>query len=158
VKAVIQRVENASVTIDEKMHSAVGKGLVILLGVEKGDTEESLHYLVRKIAQMRIFEDVQGKMNLSIKDIKGEALVVSQFTLLADCQRGNRPSFTSAEEPKQAETMYKRFACALEESGVPVKTGVFGAMMKVSLTNDGPVTIILESKNSLNVSLPDGTG
>ena len=148
MKTVIQRVEKASVTIDEKVHSAIGNGLVILLGVEKGDTEESLHYLVRKIAQMRIFEDGQGKMNLSIKDVQGEALVVSQFTLLADCQRGNRPSFTSAEEPKQAEAMYKRFASALDEAGVPVKTGVFGAMMKVNLTNDGPVTIIIESKIS----------
>lgn len=146
MRAVVQRVEQGIVTIDEKVHNAIGKGFVILLGVEKGDTDKDLDYLVRKISQMRIFEDTQGKMNLSLKDVSGEALVVSQFTLFADCSRGNRPSFTMAEDPCQAEAMYKKFTRALEKAGVSVKTGVFGAMMKVSLTNDGPVTIILESR------------
>ena len=146
MRAVVQRVEQGIVTIDEKVHNAIGKGFVILLGVEKGDTDKDLDYLVRKISQMRIFEDTQGKMNLSLKDVSGEALVVSQFTLFADCSRGNRPSFTMAEDPCQAEAMYKKFTIALEKAGASVKTGVFGAMMKVSLTNDGPVTIILESR------------
>lgn len=146
MRAVIQRVDQGSVTIEGNVHSAIGKGFVILLGVEKGDTDEDINYLVRKISQIRIFEDSHGKMNLSLKDVGGEVIVVSQFTLLADCSRGNRPSFIKAEDPLQAEAMYRRFAKALEEAGVSVKTGVFGAMMKVSLINDGPVTIVLESR------------
>ena len=147
MKAVIQRVINSSVSIDGKIVSAIEKGYMILLGVEQGDTKEEADKLVKKIPLLRIFEDENGKMNLSCLDVDGEILVVSQFTLSADCSHGRRPSFIKAAPPDEANELYEYFVESLRKSGVKkVLTGEFGADMKVSLINDGPVTIILESK------------
>ena len=146
MKALIQRVKMAEVQIDGKIYSKTNKGLLIFLGIENGDTEKDIEYLVRKVPHLRIFEDSQEKMNLSTLDIKGEILVVSQFTLSADCRRGNRPSFDSAEEPAKAKDIYMRFIEGLRESGLKIETGDFGAYMQVHLINDGPVTIIIDSK------------
>jgi len=143
MKALIQRVKSASVTIDGELYSKTGQGYLILLGVEKGDSEEKILWLVNKIINLRIFENEEGKMALSVLDVNGEILVVSQFTLCADCKKGTRPSFDSAMPPKEANEMYEKFVKALSEK-ITVKTGVFGAMMDVSLINDGPVTIMLE--------------
>ena len=145
--AVIQRVLSASVTIDGEEHSAIGKGLLVLLGVKKGDTSAEAKYLADKTADLRIFEDVAGKMNLSVSDIGGEITVVSQFTLLADCSKGRRPAFTDAAPPPEAIPLYEEYISLLREKGFDVQTGVFGADMLVSLRNDGPVTIILEKNN-----------
>lgn len=142
----MQRVSEASVTVEGSEVASSGKGMLVLLGVEKGDTTEDLEFVARKVANLRIFEDGAGKMNLSIKDIEGEALVVSQFTLAADIRKGNRPGFDNAEEPKKAEQMYDRFIEVLEEHGVRVTSGRFAAHMAVSLVNDGPVTIMIEPK------------
>jgi len=136
----------AEVQIDGKIYSKTNKGLLIFLGIENGDTEKDIEYLVRKVPHLRIFEDSQEKMNLSTLDIKGEILVVSQFTLSADCRRGNRPSFDSAEEPAKAKDIYMRFIEGLRESGLKIETGDFGAYMQVHLINDGPVTIMIDSK------------
>jgi D-tyrosyl-tRNA(Tyr) deacylase len=136
----------AEVQIDGKIYSKTNKGLLIFLGIENGDTEKDIEYLVRKVPHLRIFEDSQEKMNLSTLDIKGEILVVSQFTLSADCRRGNRPSFDSAEEPAKAKDIYMRFIEGLGESGLKIETGDFGAYMQVHLINDGPVTIMIDSK------------
>lgn len=144
MKTVIQRVKKASVTIDEKLYSSIDKGLLILYGVEKNDTEDFSKYLCEKILKLRIFEDENQKMNLSVKDINGEILVVSQFTLAGDTRKGTRPSFDTAMPPKEAEIMYENFVKMMKDSGLTVKTGVFGAMMDVALVNDGPVTFILE--------------
>lgn len=146
MKALIQRVSEATVTIETKVFSRIGKGMLVFLGVEKGDTPRDLEYLVSKIRHLRIFEDEQKKMNRSIQDIGGEMLVVSQFTLAADCRKGNRPSFEAAEEPARAREMYERFVTMLEATGVEVKTGDFGSSMQVFLINDGPVSILLDSK------------
>ncbi len=146
MKALIQRVKMAEVLIDGKIYSKTNKGLLIFLGIENGDTEKDIEYLVRKVPHLRIFEDSQEKMNLSTLDIKGEILVVSQFTLSADCRRGNRPSFDSAEEPAKAKDIYMRFIEGLRESGLKIETGDFGAYMQVHLINDGPVTIMIDSK------------
>lgn len=146
MKALIQRVKMAEVQIDGKIYSKTNKGLLIFLGIENGDTEKDIEYLLRKVPHLRIFEDSQEKMNLSTLDIKGEILVVSQFTLSADCRRSNRPSFDSAEEPAKAKDIYMRFIEGLRESGLKIETGDFGAYMQVHLINDGPVTIMIDSK------------
>ena len=143
MKLVIQRVDSASVTIENNLHSSIKKGLLVLFGVEKDDSEDMLEYFAQKLLKLRIFEDEQGKMNKSILDIEGEILVVSQFTLCADCKKGTRPSFDNAKEPKVAKEYYEKFVEILKKSGINIKTGVFGAHMQVGLINNGPVTIIL---------------
>lgn len=148
MKAVIQRVKYSNVVVDGKEIGAVNQGLMVLLGVENGDTQAEADKLVKKIPVLRIFEDENGKMNLSCLDIDGEILVVSQFTLCADCSHGRRPSFIASAPPDEANRLYEYFVDKLRLSGVKkVATGEFGADMKVSLLNDGPVTIILESKD-----------
>ena len=147
MKAVIQRVSSASVSVDNTQISSINNGFLILLGVQQGDDEKDLEYLVNKTAGMRIFKDDKQHMNLSIKDVNGEALVVSQFTLCADTHKGRRPSFIHAAPPEIAKQMYQQFCEQLKIAGVPIQTGKFGAMMDVSLINDGPVTIILDSRD-----------
>jgi len=144
MRALVQRVTKASVTVDDKIISQIGKGLVVLLGVGHGDAEEQVEFLAEKIANLRIFEDEQGKTNLSILDVKGEAIVVSQFTLFADTRKGRRPSFINAAMPDVAEPLVDRFVESLRGHGVPSQTGKFGAHMLVEIHNDGPVTIWLE--------------
>lgn len=144
MKVVIQRVKNAEVKVDENIIGKIEQGFLILLGVAPQDDEKIVESLVEKICNLRIFSDENGKMNLSIKDINGEMLVVSQFTLYADCQKGNRPSFTGVALPEKANTLYEYFIKKCKEKVKKVETGEFGADMKVSLLNDGPVTIILE--------------
>ncbi len=143
MKLVIQRVTRASVTIENKLFSSIQKGALVLFGVEKDDSEDMLDYYAQKLLKLRIFEDEQGKMNKSLLDIKGEILVVSQFTLCADCKKGTRPSFDNAKEPKSAKEYYEKFVQILKTSGLNVQTGVFAAHMDVELVNNGPVTIIL---------------
>jgi D-aminoacyl-tRNA deacylase len=144
MRAVIQRVRRGKVSVDERVVSSIGNGLVILLGVGPDDTEENARALARKIAMLRIFEDDQEKMNLSVLDVKGEALVVSQFTLFADTRRGHRPSFSGAAAPDLARPLAERFTALLIEQGVPTQTGEFGAHMLVEIENNGPVTIWME--------------
>jgi D-tyrosyl-tRNA(Tyr) deacylase len=144
MRALLQRVSKASVTVDEQTISTIGKGLLILLGVGHGDREEQAKFLAEKIANLRVFEDQQGKTNLSILDVKGEAIVVSQFTLYADTHKGRRPSFIDAALPDAAEPLVNRFVELLRGQGVPTQTGRFGAHMAVEIHNDGPVTIWLE--------------
>ena len=144
MKAVIQRVAHASVTVEGDRVSEIGDGLLILLGIGPDDTEEKARLMTKKIAALRIFQDDADKMNLSVRDIGGSAIVVSQFTLYADCRKGNRPSFVGAAAPALASPLVDRFAELLNEQGVPTQTGVFGAHMDVDLLNSGPVTIILE--------------
>jgi D-aminoacyl-tRNA deacylase len=148
MKALLQRVSSAQVDIDGKTVGKIGKGLLVFLCVVKGDTDKDLDHIVKKVSQVRIFEDAQGKMNLSVQDIKGEALVVSQFTLAAATRRGNRPSFDGAETPARANVMYEAFIERLKAAGVPVQTGLFTARMDVSLVNDGPVTIWIDSNET----------
>ena len=148
MRAVIQRVTSASVTIGGQEKSAIGLGLLILLGVENADTQEDVEWLVKKVSNLRIFDDENGVMNRSIIDVNGEALVVSQFTLYASYKKGNRPSWFRAGSHEHSIPLYKDFCAALSESiGKPVGTGEFGAMMQVKLTNDGPVTICIDTKN-----------
>ena len=145
MRAVIQRVTSASVTVEGKVVGSIEKGLLILLGAGKEDTKQNVEEIFKKIKQLRIFPDDNGKMNLSIKEIEGQVLIVSQFTLYANCQRGNRPSFTEAAPPEEAKKLYEYFIqLCKEENFSKVETGIFGADMKVSLVNDGPVTVILE--------------
>jgi D-tyrosyl-tRNA(Tyr) deacylase len=143
VRAVVQRVSEARVTVEGEVVGAIGAGLCVLVGVAEGDGEPAAQRLGEKIARLRIFENVEGKFDRSLLDTGGAALVVSQFTLIADTQKGNRPSFTRAAAPAEAEPLVERVAAALRELGVPVETGVFGARMLVELANDGPVTILL---------------
>jgi D-tyrosyl-tRNA(Tyr) deacylase len=145
MRAVIQRVKHAKVSVNGKEISRINGGLLILLGIGPNDQEENARTMTKKIAALRIFQDDQEKMNLSVLDCGGEALVVSQFTLYADTRKGNRPSFTGAALPNLAEPLVDRFATLLNEQGVPTQKGEFGAYMQVELENDGPVTIILES-------------
>ena len=147
MRIVLQRVDHASVTVDEKVIGKIQRGFLLLVGVTHDDAIEDMEYLVRKIVQMRIFEDEEGKLNRSIQDIGGEILSVSQFTLYAETKKGNRPSFSKAAPGDVAIEMFEQFNGLLRETGVPVETGQFGADMKVELLNDGPVTILLDSKN-----------
>jgi len=146
MKAVIQRVKSAEVRVDGRVTGKIGKGLLILLGVRKGDGKSDLSFLASKIPELRIFEDDSGKFNLSLKEINGEMLIVSQFTLYSDCRKGRRPSFTDAEEPALAKNLYEQFISTLRGQGISVQTGEFQAKMEVHLINDGPVTLLLDSR------------
>lgn len=148
MRVVIQRVSEASVVADGVLTGAIGPGLLILLGIEEEDSREDIDWLVKKINQLRIFNDAEGKMNLSVQEVGGSFLVISQFTLFASTKKGNRPSYIRSARPETAEVLYEAFKKALaEESGKPVECGIFGADMKVSLLNDGPVTIWMDTKN-----------
>ncbi|MEN8246501.1 MAG: D-aminoacyl-tRNA deacylase [Thermodesulfobacteriota bacterium] len=144
MRAVVQRVSESSVTVDDRVVGKVGKGLLVLLGVARGDEPSAADYLAEKISNLRIFEDADGKMNRSLMDVRGEMLVVSQFTLLGDCRKGRRPSFIQAAPPEIADRLYLHFVEAVCSKGVHVETGQFQAMMAVKLINDGPVTLVLE--------------
>lgn len=148
--AVIQRASEASVRINDEVRSKIGGGLVVLLGIEEADAEDDIHWLTRKIANMRIFDDEEGVMNKSLIDVDGELLLISQFTLHASTKKGNRPSYIKAAKPDQAIPLYEQFIKVMEATvGKGVETGEFGADMKVSLVNDGPVTIIVDTKNKV---------
>lgn len=148
MRALIQRTQRASVTISEKLHSSIGKGLLILLGIEEADTQEDIDYLVGKISRLRIFDDENGVMNLDITQVGGDAMVVSQFTLHASTKKGNRPSYIRSAPEPVSRPLYEQFVTYLEGLlGTKVETGEFGADMQVSLVNDGPVTIIIDTKN-----------
>lgn len=149
MKAVIQRVSKASVDVEGQTIGKIGKGFMVLLGVHENDTQEDLDYLVKKVTGLRIFEDSQGKMNLSLADVGGSLLVISQFTLLASTKKGNRPSFIQAGAPQMSEDLYEQFMDACRNMGFHVEHGKFGAHMDVSLTNDGPVTIIIDSQHKV---------
>ncbi len=150
MKAVIQRVRNASVSIGGNMHASIGKGLLILVGIQADDTDEDIEWLAGKIGGLRIFDDENGVMNLSVREIDGEILAVSQFTLMARTKKGNRPSYIDAARPEISVPLYERFIGALnEEMQKEIKTGVFGADMQVALINDGPVTILIDTKNRI---------
>ncbi|MCY7153132.1 MULTISPECIES: D-aminoacyl-tRNA deacylase [Streptococcus] len=146
MRIIVQRVKKAQVSIEGQVQGEINQGLLLLVGVGPEDQKEDLDYAVRKLVNMRIFSDVEGKMNLSVKDIEGEILSISQFTLFADTKKGNRPAFTGAAKPDMAEALYQEFNQELAKE-VPVQTGIFGADMQVELVNDGPVTIILDTKN-----------
>jgi D-tyrosyl-tRNA(Tyr) deacylase len=145
VRAVVQRVSEASVRVEGELRASIGPGLVVLLGVGRDDDHDDAERLAAKISRLRVFENEDGRFDCSLLDTGRAALVVSQFTLIADTAKGNRPSFTGAAPPERAEPLYERFCASLRALGVPVGTGVFGARMAVSLTNDGPVTIVLEA-------------
>lgn len=146
MRAVVQRVVKADVTVDEKITGAIEKGLMVLLGVEDEDAEADAAYMAEKIAGLRIFEDEEGKMNLSVKDVGGDLLAVSQFTLFGDCRKGKRPSFIKAARPEKANELYRRFVALCQEQGLRVEEGIFQAEMLVRIYNDGPVTILVDSK------------
>jgi D-tyrosyl-tRNA(Tyr) deacylase len=145
MRAIIQRVTHGKVTIDDSIYSGINRGYVILLGIFSTDDEKDMHKIIPKLLNLRIMADKEDKMNLSILDVKGEILVVSQFTLCADIQKGRRPSFINAKNPTEANKLYEQFVLELKKSGLLVKTGVFGAKMNVEIQNDGPVTILLDS-------------
>lgn len=146
MKCVIQRVLKAELKVESNLISQINKGLVVFFGVEKGDNEETCQKVCKKILNMRIFEDENGKMNFSVKDVNGQVLIISQFTLFADCSHGNRPSFFQAEVPELAEKIYEKAVEYIKNESIDVQKGVFGADMKINQLNDGPVTIILDSK------------
>lgn len=148
MRAVVQKVSQSSVTVAGACTGKIGQGLMVLLGVTHDDTEQDARYLAEKIASLRIFEDADEKLNLSVKDIGGAVLSVSQFTLYGDCRKGRRPSFTEAARPEQANALYEQFNAFLEAEGVPVQTGRFQTHMEVALVNDGPVTILLDSRKN----------
>lgn len=146
MRAVLQRVKEASVEIEGKIAGSIGRGLILLLGAKNGDQQEDVSYLIEKCLNLRIFEDEKGKMNLSALEVKAEVLVVSQFTLYADTRKGRRPSFTEALNPEDAEKLYLKFIESIKEKGLRVESGVFGAKMLVRISNWGPVTLILDSR------------
>ncbi|MBG15916.1 MAG: D-tyrosyl-tRNA(Tyr) deacylase [Crocinitomicaceae bacterium] len=147
MRLVLQRVKKASVFVDNRVVGEIGLGLLVLLGVEQNDDKEDVLWLVKKLLGIRVLSDENGKMNLSLKQVNGSVLVVSQFTLHASTKKGNRPSYMNAAEPKKANEFYEEFILQIKNEGVQVQTGVFGANMQVELINDGPVTIVLDSKN-----------
>ena len=144
MKIVVQRVKNAQVEVEDKIVGKIEKGFLVLLGVTNTDTKEQADYLVKKLCNLRVFTDENDKMNLALKDVGGELLIVSQFTLYADCSSGNRPSFTTAAKPEKAKELYEYFCLECEKNNIKVEKGIFGANMQVNLINDGPVTIIME--------------
>ena len=146
MRAVIQRVEQASVSVEGEIRGQIGAGFLVLIGVEEGDGDADFRYIAEKVPNLRVFEDEQGKMNRSLLDVGGELLAVSQFTLLGDARGGRRPSFITAARPETADPMFERLVADWRARGIRVETGVFGAHMKVSLVNDGPVTILLDSR------------
>lgn len=146
MRAVVQRVTRSNVSVDGEIKGSIEKGLTVLLGVEEGDTSADVTYMAEKIVQLRIFEDAEGKMNLSLKDVGGQMLAISQFTLLGDCRRGRRPSFSTAARPEEANALYESFVKQVRDQDVICETGVFQADMKVDILNDGPVTLMLDSK------------
>ena len=147
MRAVLQRVRQAQVEVDSRNVGKIDRGILVFIGVGRDDTLQDAEYLARKIVELRMFDDAQGKMNLSVQDVRGEILVVSQFTLYGDCVKGRRPSFDQAADPAKGEELYDYFVTQLRQYGCPVATGQFRAMMDVSLINDGPVTFVLESTN-----------
>jgi len=146
MRAVIQRVKESKAIVENQVISTIGKGVLVLLGVGKGDTETDAEYLASKVTEMRVFEDEQGKMNLSVTDVGGSVLVVSQFTLLGDLRKGRRPSFDKAASPDEAKRLYEFFVSRLKALGIPTATGEFQASMEVYLVNEGPVTVLLDSR------------
>lgn len=144
MRLVIQRVKEASVKVDNEIVGSINKGFLVLVGITHTDTKQEADYLAKKVANLRVFEDDNNKMNLGLKDVNGELLIVSQFTLYGDCESGNRPSFTNAAKPEIANELYEYFCSKCEEYDIKVERGIFGADMKVNLLNDGPVTIIME--------------
>ncbi len=148
MRVIVQRVSEAAVRVEGQIVGAIGKGLLVFIGVGDEDTEVDAVWMVGKVRDLRIFEDAQGKMNLSVKDISGAVLAVSQFTLYGDCRKGNRPGFSSAARPELAVPLYEKVVSLLKESGLQVETGIFQEDMKVSLVNDGPVTLLLDSKKT----------
>lgn len=144
MKVVVQRVKNASVEVNKKIVGQIQKGFLVLIGIKDGDTKEQADYLVKKVCNLRVFTDENDKMNLSLKDVNGKLLIVSQFTLYGECSDGNRPSFIEAARPEEAIPLYEYFCNECEKKGIEVQKGIFGADMKVNLLNDGPVTIIIE--------------
>jgi D-aminoacyl-tRNA deacylase len=146
MRALVQRVSQAAVQVDHTIVGTIQQGLLVLLGIQDSDTIRDVDYLAAKVVSLRIFEDTQGKMHYDVQDVKGAVLVVSQFTLYADCRKGRRPSFTRAARPPVAQQLYEAFLTAVARHNVPVAQGVFGARMAVSLINDGPVTLLLESQ------------
>jgi D-aminoacyl-tRNA deacylase len=145
MRAVCQRVSRATVAVKDRVVGSIGPGLLVLLAAAKGDNAEQVRWMAEKIPGLRIFPDTEGKMNLSLSDVGGEILVVSQFTLYGDCRKGKRPSYSEAAQPHEAEALYRSFIGALRAPGISVQEGIFGAMMQVELVNDGPVTLILDS-------------
>lgn len=148
MRVVIQRVSRANVTVDGRITGKIDRGLLVFVGVGKDDTEDDIAFIADKVANLRIFEDADGKMNLSVTDIGGSVLLISQFTLFGDCRKGRRPDFTAAGAPDTAKILYEKTITAIAEKGVPVETGIFAAHMHIDCVNDGPVTLILDSKKT----------
>lgn len=146
MRAVVQRVKNSKVTVDDKVTGSIDKGLMVLIGVEEGDTDKDAEYISKKVCALRVFDDEEGVMNLSVKDVGGEILAVSQFTLLGDVRKGNRPSYFAAAAPDEANRLYRKTVELMNNNGIHVEEGVFQADMLVEINNDGPVTILLESR------------